>query len=102
MVRAGEIPVGPRAGAQRGRLRAGLQTFLSQDLPGDSIFPRPDVDLVRWQVLGRHYLVSRSPRHIEHVFIEGHDRYRKAVHYRLLAAVTGEGLLTSEGIPWAR
>jgi len=28
--------------------------------------------------------------------------YRKATQYRLIAAVTGEGLLTNEGEPWAR
>src|SRR5439155_4829494 len=44
---------------------------------------------------------SRSPEHVEHVLIGGHDRYRKATHYRLIAAVTGEGLLTAEGDEWA-
>ena len=80
-----------------------LRTFTRQDLPEGSIFGEGDdaPDLVHWSVLGRHYFVSRSPAHVEHVFINGHDRYRKAVHYRLLATVTGDGLLTSEGDRWA-
>jgi cytochrome P450 len=84
-------------------LLADFRAVTSQDLPrAEDIFPSPDVDLVHRRVLGKHYFFCRSPSHVEHVFITAHDRYRKAAHYRLLAAVTGEGLLTNEGEPWAR
>jgi cytochrome P450 len=93
----------PRRSSRRPRFRDALRTFASQDPPSVEVtFPDPDVDLVRWRMFGHHYVVTRLPRHVEHVFIGGYDRYRKSVHYRLLAAVTGEGLLTNEGEPWAR
>ena len=78
-----------------------MRTLARQALPTERMFDGPDVDLIHWNILGRHYIVTRSPRHVEHVFIEGYDRYRKAVHYRLLATVTGNGLLTNEGEHWA-
>jgi cytochrome P450 len=52
--------------------------------------------------MGRTFVVSRSPEHVEQVFVGGYDRFQKATHYRLLATVTGEGLLTSEGEAWER
>ena len=58
-------------------------------------------DIVEWRFLNRHGFALRHPDHIEHVLVAGHDRYVKAAHYRLLAAVTGEGLLTNEGESWA-
>jgi cytochrome P450 len=88
--------------APRGRLRDGIRLLGTTDLPAASIFPTPDTDAVEWAALGRRYLVTRSPRHVEQVFVEGFDRFPKSTHYRLLAAVTGEGLLTSEGPTWER
>jgi len=67
-----------------------------------SVFDEQRTDLVRWQVGFQRFFASRSPEHVEHVFIAGHDKYRKATHYRLIAAVTGEGLLTAEGEDWNR
>ncbi|MGH7822422.1 MAG: cytochrome P450, partial [Candidatus Binatia bacterium] len=67
-----------------------------------SLFAAEDGDLVHWTLGGQHYFLSRSPAHVEHVFIAANHKYRKSVHYRLLAAVTGEGLLTNEGEAWAR
>ncbi len=61
------------------------------------MFPGADTDVIRWSALGRTFVVSRSPRHVEQAFVEGYDTYQKATHYRLLATVTGQGLLTSEG-----
>lgn len=87
--------------SQLSHIRAGLRTLRKQQLPTAGMFPAPDVDLVHMNLVGRHYFVSRAPEHVKHVFIEGHDRYRKAVHYRLLATVTGNGLLTNEGEHWA-
>ena len=58
-------------------------------------------DITAWSILGRRNVSLVHPDHIEHVLVAGHDRYRKAAHYRLLAAVTGNGLLTNEGEPWA-
>ena len=58
-------------------------------------------DVAEWRSLNRHGFALRHPDHIEHVLVAGHDRYVKAAHYRLLAAVTGEGLLTNEGESWA-
>ena len=68
--------------------------------PLDAMAERTE-DIVEWRVLRRRYLALRHPDHIEHVLVAGHDRYVKAAHYRLLAAVTGEGLLTNEGESWA-
>ena len=67
-----------------------------------SLFDEQDTDLVHWTVGGQRFFLSRSPAHVEHVFIAANHKYRKSVHYRLLAAVTGEGLLTNEGEAWAR
>lgn len=86
----------------RGRIVDGIRLLGTSGLPGPDIFPGPDADVVRWSALGRHYLVTRSPRHVEQVFVEGHDSFQKATHYRLLATVTGDGLLTSEGEAWER
>jgi len=47
------------------------------------------------------FLLIRRPEHVEHVLIGGSGRYVKAAHYRLLATVTGQGLLTNEGDSWA-
>ncbi|MGH9157142.1 MAG: cytochrome P450 [Acidimicrobiales bacterium] len=60
-----------------------------------------DDDFVEWRHLGRRYVVIRNPDDVEHVLFSGSDRYVKAAHYRLLAAVTGNGRLTSEGDTWA-
>ena len=68
-------------------------------LPSAEMFPDGD-DMIRWSSLGRHFVVSRSPRHVEQVFVAGYDAFQKATHYRLLAVVTGQGLLTSEGQAW--
>jgi cytochrome P450 len=51
---------------------------------------------------GRHlYLLSR-PEHAEHVLAANQDNYVKAVTYRPLRALIGDGLLTSEGERWRR
>ncbi len=94
------------ASAPRARIRDGLELLRTlggraTELPPADLFP-PGDDITRWSALGRTYLVSRSPQHVEQVFVGGHDAYRKATHYRLLATVTGEGLLTSEGEAWER
>jgi cytochrome P450 len=83
-------------------VRAVWRAVTTQALPpAELVFPDGG-DLAHRRVFGHHYFVSRSPDHVEHVFVAGHDHYRKSVHYRLLAAVTGEGLLTNEGEAWAR
>jgi cytochrome P450 len=58
-------------------------------------------DITAGSVLRRRNVSFVHPEHIEHVLVAGNDRYRKAAHYRLLAAVTGNGLLTNEGESWA-
>jgi len=68
--------------------------------PLDAMEERTE-DIVEWRFGRRRYLALRHPDHLEHVLVAGHDRYVKAAHYRLLAAVTGEGLLTNEGESWA-
>jgi cytochrome P450 len=45
------------------------------------------------------YLLSR-PEHAEHVLAANQDNYVKAVTYRPLRALIGDGLLTSEGDRW--
>jgi cytochrome P450 len=49
-----------------------------------------------WQ---NFYLLSR-PEHAEHVLAANQDNYVKAVTYRPLRALIGDGLLTSEGDRW--
>lgn len=60
-----------------------------------------DADITAWSMLRRRNVSLLHPDHIDHVLVAGHDRYIKAAHYRLLAAVTGNGLLTNEGAAWA-
>jgi cytochrome P450 len=89
-------------GLPLGRVRTGWQLLVKPDLlSGETLFGDAAGDLVHWRVGRQHFFASRSPDHVEHVFVAGHDRYQKAVHYRLIAAVTGEGLLTNEGESWA-
>jgi len=86
-----------------GRLRFAWRLLANPDpLSRLSVFDADDSDLVGWTVGRQQFFVSRSPSHVEHVFITANAKYRKSVHYRLLAAVTGEGLLTNEGEAWAR
>src|SRR5437879_4835979 len=90
-------------GLPQGLVRAGWQLVINPDLLAQlSMFDAGGTDLIYWRLGLQRFYVSRSPEHVEHVLIGGHDRYRKATHYRLIAAVTGEGLLTNEGEPWAR
>lgn len=49
----------------------------------------------------KSWIVIRAPEHIEHVLVANNDNYRKSYDYRLLAVVTGRGLLTNEGGDWA-
>ena len=51
---------------------------------------------------GKSWIMLRAPEHIEHVLVANNDNYRKSYDYRLLAVVTGNGLLTNEGEEWAR
>ena len=92
--------------APRARLRYGLELLSSLGgravgLPPAELFPNGG-DVARWSAMGRTFIVSRSPSHVEEVFVAGYDQFQKATHYRLLATVTGNGLLTSEGERWAK
>src|SRR5438874_2002155 len=90
-------------GLPHGKVRTAAQLMSNPDMLAHlSVFDTQQTDLVHWRVGLQRYFSSRSPEHVEHVFIGGHDKYRKATHYRLIAAVTGEGLLTAEGDDWAR
>jgi cytochrome P450 len=90
---------------RRARIRDGLALLRAlrgkagAGLPGAELFPDGE-EATRWSALGRTYVVSRSPKHVEQVFVAGYDSFQKATHYRLLATVTGDGLLTSEGAAW--
>jgi cytochrome P450 len=59
-------------------------------------------DVVGFRFGPKSWLAIRDPEHIEHVLVARHDNYRKSYDYRLLAVVTGKGLLTNEGDDWAR
>lgn len=59
-------------------------------------------ETVRYCVAGRDFVLLTRPEHVEHVFVARQANYVKSFQYRLLAVVLGEGLLTSEGAPWAR
>jgi cytochrome P450 len=92
--------------APRARIRDGLELLRTlggraTSLPPADLFPA-GTDVTRWSAMGRTFVVTRSPDHVEQVFVAGYDRFQKATHYRLLATVTGEGLLTSEGEAWER
>lgn len=94
------------ARAPRATIRDGLALLRTlggraRELPPAGLFP-DGADVARWSAMGRTFVVSRSPEHVDHVFVGGYDRFQKATHYRLLATVTGEGLLTSEGEAWER
>src|SRR5947208_1066602 len=93
---------GKPPGLPDGRIRTAAQMLQNADMLSHlSVFDEQRTDLVHWRVGFQHFFSSRSPEHVERVFIAGHDKYRKATHYRLIAAVTGEGLLTAEGDDWA-
>ncbi|WP_327091221.1 cytochrome P450 [Nonomuraea sp. NBC_01738] len=47
------------------------------------------------------YVVAWAPEHIERIFVTHQQVYGKSAQYRLLAVVTGDGLLTSEGEHWS-
>ena len=86
-------------GLPLGRVRTGWQLLVRPNLlSGETLFGDGAGDLVHWRVGRQHFFASRSPDHVEHVFVAGHDRYQKAVHYRLIAAVTGEAFLTGDDI----
>jgi len=90
-------------GLPHGKVRTAAQLLQNPDMLAHLVvFDTQRCDLVHWRVGFQRFFASRSPEHVEHVLIAGHDKYRKATHYRLIAAVTGEGLLTNEGEPWAR
>jgi cytochrome P450 len=83
-----------------GRTVRDVLTGREAQSPLDAMEERTE-DVVAWRFFRRHYFALRHPDDLEHVLVAGHDRYVKAAHYRLLAAVTGEGLLTNEGESWA-
>ena len=90
-------------GLPQGKVRTAAQLLRNPDMLAHlSTFDTQHTDLLHWQVGFQRFFASRSPAHVEHVLIGGHDTYRKATHFRLIAAVTGEGLLTAEGEDWAR
>lgn len=91
----------PRASVRDGLNLLRLLSGRANGLPPADLFP-DGADLTRWSAMGRTFVVSRSPRNVEQAFVEGYDTYQKATHYRLLATVTGQGLLTSEGAAWER
>ena len=49
---------------------------------------------------GHNFFVLSRPEHAEHVLAANQDNYVKAVTYRPLRALIGNGLLTSEGERW--
>jgi cytochrome P450 len=49
---------------------------------------------------GHYFYVLSRPEHAEHVLAANQDNYVKAVTYRPLRALVGNGLLTSEGERW--
>ena len=59
-------------------------------------------DVVGFRFGPKSWLAIRDPSDIEHILVARHDNYRKSYDYRLLAVVTGKGLLTNEGADWAR
>lgn len=59
-------------------------------------------DVTGFRIGGKSWVMLRAPEHIEHVLVANNDNYTKSYDYRLLAVVTGKGLLTNEGEQWAR
>ena len=59
-------------------------------------------DVAGFRLPTKAWVMLRSPEHIEHVLVARNDNYKKSYDYRLLAIVTGKGLLTNEGDDWAR
>lgn len=85
-----------------GRVQMARGLFGGDLLSRLDLFDVQQSDIIGWRVGPKRFFLSRSPEHVEHVFIGAQERYRKSVHYRLIAAVTGDGLLTAEGDQWAR
>lgn len=59
-------------------------------------------EISRFDVLRKPFFLLSAPEHAEHVLVAHNDRYVKSFDYRLLAVVTGKGLLTNEGDEWVR
>jgi len=59
-------------------------------------------DVSGFYYIGKSWIMLRAPEHIEHVLVANNDNYRKSYDYRLLAVVTGKGLLTNEGDDWTK
>ena len=69
-------------GLPLGRVRTGWQLLVKPDLlSGELLFGDAGGDLVHWRVGRQHFFASRSPDHVEHVFVElGGDELHLELH----------------------
>ena len=84
-------------------VRQALRVLRSQDLLlALSALHEEHGDVAGFRYARKSWIAIRDPEHIEHVLVARNDNYTKSYDYRLLAVVTGNGLLTNEGEDWAR
>lgn len=85
------------------KVRQALRVLRSQDLLSALIGLHDEFgDVAGFRYGRKAWVAIRDPEHIEHVLVARNDNYTKSYDYRLLAVVTGKGLLTNEGDDWAR
>jgi enediyne biosynthesis protein E7 len=91
------------SGPSAARAPAVIATLVRSPLDGYRGLAAAYGDSVRVPIGPRSafFLLSR-PEHAEHVLAAAQDNYVKAVTYRPLRALLGDGLLTSEGDRWRR
>ncbi|MEX2554878.1 MAG: cytochrome P450 [Actinomycetota bacterium] len=83
-------------------VRQALRTLRSEDLLTALLaLHQEHGDVAGFRYGRKAWVAIRDPEHIEHVLVARNDNYTKSYDYRLLAVVTGRGLLTNEGAAWA-
>jgi cytochrome P450 len=59
-------------------------------------------DVVRLPTPDKRAYAVTHPRDIRRIMVENRDNYRKSFDYAILAELTGQGLITSDGETWKR
>lgn len=57
-------------------------------------------DVVRLPVPDKRAYAVTHPRDIRRIMVENRGNYRKSFDYAILAELTGQGLITSDGDQW--
>ena len=89
---------GPRGSARRQSMRRLRRDPLAEYLA----LRRQYGDIIRLARLPRPLVLVSHPDAIQHVLRDHAHNYRKGVFFKSIAAIQGQGLLTSEGEEWRR